>query len=91
MATGGDRMHGMTRDGVLGAVVAILGVGIWLGWGAGRAYQRAVDAWWRFRNHLAMTRYMFRRSVDTAIEAAVVLLLVGGAVAGVGATVWWLT
>jgi hypothetical protein len=55
-------------DTAAGAVILV--VGIIIGWGGGRAYQRAFDAWWRFRNHVRMTRSMYVSARTAIVEAA---------------------
>jgi hypothetical protein len=81
-------MHHLTHTGIVTAIAlgAILFVAI--GWSAGRAYQRAIDAWWRFRNHVAMTRGLWLNARHTAGEAVGVVLLAAGVVVAACVAVW---
>lgn len=81
-------MHRLTAGGIGVAALVVLLVGMRVGWIGGRAYQRAVDAWWRFRNHMCMVRWMWRDAVASAIRAAGMLAVIAAVVGVAVAAVW---
>lgn len=84
-------MSHLTPTGYVTAGVAILGAGVFVGWGAGRAYQRAADAWWRFRGHIALTRGLLRGARSATGEAAGIVILAALFVAAAVFAVYLLT
>jgi hypothetical protein len=83
-------MRHLTAHGYLVAAIALVVLGLCIGWPAGRAYQRAIDAWFRFVNHLRMTRYMFRTARLVAFNALGTLSLAALVLVGAVAAVWML-
>lgn len=81
-------MHGLTGTGIVVAVVAILLLGVHIGWGAGRKFQRAVDRWRWFRWQLSMAFYTFRMARYAAVDAAKAILLALVVIVVVGGAAW---
>jgi hypothetical protein len=82
-------MH-LSPTAAIGAGALLVAVGVVVGWGAGRAYQRAVDSWRALRNHMALTRTMWRRARYTTGDAASTVLLAVLVLAAAGLTAWML-
>jgi hypothetical protein len=81
-------MPHLTAHGWIVAAATILAVGVFVGWGAGRAFQRAVDAYWRFRNHVRMTRTMWLGARSAAGEAVTTVGLAVLVLAAAVVTAW---
>lgn len=83
-------MRHLTAHGIVVGGLLLVVVGLCIGWPAGRAYQRAVDAWWRFRNHLRMTGFMFHSARRAALDAAGTVALAGLVLVAAVAAAWML-
>ena len=83
-------MRHLTTDGWMAASLVLAAVVGAVCWSGGRAYQRAVDAWWRFRNHVRSTGYMFRTARRATSDAVATLALAGLVVIALIATGWML-
>lgn len=84
-------MAHLTASGAATVGAVVLGAGVIVGWGAGRAWQRAADAWQRFRDHVAATGIMWRRARYATGEALGTVLLAVAVLTAAGFTAWLLT
>lgn len=81
-------MPHLTATVVAVGCAVLVAFGLAIGWGAGRAFQRALDAWLRFRSHVRATGFMFRTARFAALDAAGTLALAAGVLVAAGVVAW---